>query len=143
MSDNSENEVTETPEEKPKKTRKPRAKKAAAAPAPAPAEKPKRAPKASKFSHEVKHEGRCITVTGTDVKVRDMTPAQLAEFGIKSVEGALGKACAEPVVLTFKSPAAASKFFAASFTAEDEADEFIVAGAKTDWHGEDLSNVFG
>jgi hypothetical protein len=144
MSDNTENEVPETPEEKPKKPRKPRAKKPAPAPVEAaPVEKPKRAAKGTKLAHAVTHEGKTITVTGTDVYVRKMTSEQMTSFGIKHVDGVLGKPCAESVVLTFKSPAAASKFFAESFTTEDEAAEFIVAGSKTDWNSDTMNDIFG
>ena len=140
MADNIENEAIVTPPEAPKKKRAPRKPKAEAAPAEV--EKPKRAPRVAKLPNAIKLDGRVIVVTGTDVYVRDMDAAARTKHGIKQVEGTLGKPCAEMLTLTFKSPKAAAVFFNESFTAENEDDEMIVAGSKTDWEGDTIDSIF-
>lgn len=129
----------------PKKPRKPRAPKAAAAPAPKKAKEPAptpppKAPKKPK--HYVEQTGKLITLSGTDVKLRAMTPAQLKEHGIKQVQGEIGKPCAQPLVLTFKSPKAAEQFFDLCLHAEEETDEHIECGGKTEWYADNLMGGF-
>jgi len=133
-------QTVEAESEAPKKarTRKPRAKpEAEAAPAPAAA---KRTPKA-KMLHEVVHVGNRIYLRGTDVRLREVPREQWGLHGIKGIEGEAGKPCAEEVVVTFKSPRAAAKFFSTAFNAEDDADEHIVTGGKADWYGESMEEA--
>ena len=142
MSDVSE--TAPAPEEKPKKQRIPRKAKAETPAAPVKAAKPAKAPRAKKLPHFVTQEGKTIVLSGSDVYCRELSAEDQKKWGIKSVEGALGVPCADaPVTLTFKSPKAAEAFFAHSFSAEDEADEIIVAGGKADWNSTGLSNFLG
>lgn len=127
----------------PKKPRKPRAPKAAA-PAPKKAKAPKPTPPQveKKPKHYVEQAGKLITLCGTDVKLRAMTPAQLSEHGIKQVQGVVGKPCAQPLVLTFKSPKAAERFFDLCLHSDDEANDHIECGGKTEWYADNLMGGF-
>lgn len=130
------------PEKKPRKPRKPRAPKAekpqvAAAPPPPTPIKPEKKPK-----HYVEQQGRTVTLCGTDVQLRAMTPEQLKAHGVKDMQGTMGTPCATPLVLTFKSPTAAEKFFDLCLHAEEEADAHIDCGNKTEWYSENLMGGF-
>jgi hypothetical protein len=93
--------------------------------------------------HYVLHEGSTITLSGKDVKLRPLTDESVAAHGIKSVTGAQGMPCEQQqVVLKFKSPAAAFKFFDLCLHAQDEADEHIKSGGKTEWHSERMLELF-
>ena len=156
---------------KPRKPRTPKPEALAAVPEPTPEEKPApkpRKPKAAakdeakpkKPKHEeadeaeegdrpfkmpknyVDHDGRTITLCGSDVKLRVMTPPTRAKHGIIKVEGTMGKPCAEKVVLTFKRATQAEKFFETCLHADNDADEFIISGSKTDWYGDNLMGSF-
>jgi hypothetical protein len=93
--------------------------------------------------HYVLHHGRFITLHGKDVQLRPLTHEQNVTHGIKNVTGAQGMPCEQQdVVLTFKSPAAAFKFFKLCLHAEDETDEYIKSGNKTEWHSARMIDVF-
>lgn len=150
------------PVKKVRKPRKPKAPVQAApepepAPEPAPAPKRTRKPKAAVTEedgeeddnkpfkmpkHYVEHSGSVITLMGTDVKLRVMTPAKRAAHGIKEIIGTMGKPCEGPVLIKFKNRAAALKFFDLCLHADDEKNEYIDCGSKTDWFGEELMRSF-
>lgn len=148
MSETIETEAAPSSEEAPKKPRKPRKPrashkpKAEAAPE-APPEKPARAPRSKSMPNFVECAGKIITVSGKDVFVREMDAAARALHGIKEVQGTLGKPCIETLTLTFKSPKAAEKFMADSFATENEDEEMIVAGGRTEWRGDGLTDFLG
>lgn len=83
--------------------------------------------------HYVLHEGRKLTLSGADVKLRPLPHEALVKYGIKTITGSQGNPCNTPVVIEFKSSAAAFKFFDLCLHAEDEVDEHIDAGNKTEW----------
>jgi len=136
MSDEAENVPAVVAEEKPKKPRKPR--------------KP-RAPKEDvddegadekRSANRVEHEGAVVTLTGKDVKLQVMTPAQQKEHKVLTIAGVVGKPCAAPVVITFKTKRAAADFFTMCLNAdEDEPNEFILVGDKTNWYSPDLMDM--
>lgn len=102
------------------------------------AEKAPKAPKKPK--NRVEHEGNRITLAGADVRLKVMTPEQQATHGIKSIAGVMGDPCKDTeVVLTFKSPKAAEKFFENQMNEEEENYEFIDAGGRTEWYSENLN----
>lgn len=134
---------TETQDETPKKPRKPRSDKGKKKTAPkkeaVEAKEPKQ-PRSKKLPCFVRQEGKVVTLSGADVFCRPLDAAARTKWGVKDVKGQLGEKCAtEETVLTFKSPKAAAAFFDYSFNAEDENDEIIVAGGKTDWEGESIA----
>ncbi len=99
----------------------------------------------TKLDNFVEQDGSLLTISGADVYCRKLTPTKQAEWGIRSVvSGKMGVPCdPEPLVLKFKSPKTAAKFFSYSFGAETEDDEIIVAGSKTDWHSAALDDFLG
>lgn len=102
-------------------------------------------PAATKLPNVVEQQGSVLTISGGDVYCRRLTPKKLEEWGIRKVEsGKMGVPCSDAaLVLRFKSPKAAGKFFTHSFGAENEADEIIVAGNKTDWQSDVLDDFLG
>jgi len=128
-----------------KKKRKPRAKKVVT-PEPEPVAKAPRAKAASSLPHEVRQDGCFITLSGSSVKLKVLTPAQQKEHGIKSIFGVMGKKCSTDVLkMEFKSRKAAQDFLTYSMEAgTDEApkdEEFIQDGNKTEWYGERLDGM--
>ena len=130
--------ATEAP--KPKKPRKPRKPKEPAQAAPAEEDEDEDEVKLPK--HYVLQRGKTITLNGTDVKLRPLSPEQQKKFKVKSITGEVGKPCAQPVVLTFTSPNAAIDFFDLCLHSEEEVDEHIDCGSKTDWLSDDLLRGF-
>ena len=92
--------------------------------------------------HYVLHHGATITLNGRDVQLRPLDHEQSVKHGIKSVTGAQGMPCEQQqVVIKFKSPAAAFKFFDLCLHTEDEADEYIKSGGRTEWHSERMLDL--
>lgn len=105
----------------------------------------KRGRPSTKVANFVRQEGSVMTISGADVYCRRLTPKKMEEWGIRKIEsGKMGVPCAEvPLVMRFKSPKSAAKFFTHSFGAENEADEIIVSGNKTDWESDALDDFLG
>lgn len=104
------------------------------------AEKAPKAPKKPK--NRVEHEGNRIVIAGADVQLKVMTPEQQKAYGVKSITGTMGQPCKDTeVVLTFKSPKAAENFFEGQMNEEEEANEFIDAGGRTEWYSDNLNEM--
>lgn len=94
--------------------------------------------------HYVLHDGRKLVLSGKDVQLRPLDHEACIRHGIKTVTGAQGMPCEQQqVVIEFKSPAAAFKFFDLCLHAQDEADEHIQAGNKTEWQSPRLLEILG
>ena len=130
--------ATEAP--RPKKPRKPRKPKEPAQAAPAEEDEDEDEVKLPK--HYVLQKGKTVTLNGSDVKLRPMTPEVQKKLKVKAVQGEMGKACSTPLVLTFTSPNAALDFFDLCLHADAPEDEHIDCGGKTDWISEDVMRGF-
>lgn len=130
-------DTEQDPKPKTKRAKKVKTEQMEVTPPPA-AEKPPKKPK-----NRVEHEGSTITLAGKDVKLRVMTPAQQTEWGIKTITGTFGVPCEQPLVIQFKSPKAAEKFFehCLHYEEEDETLEFIDSGGRTEWHSDKLMDM--
>lgn len=92
--------------------------------------------------HYVLQMGSEVTLSGKDVKLRPLTHELSVDHGIKQVIGAQGEPCVQPLIIKFKSPAAAEKFFDLCLHAEEEEDEHIQAGNRTEWVRPDIMDGF-
>lgn len=108
--------------------------------APSQEEPVKLAPKERKLpKHHIAQLEKIIVCSGKDVKVSSKVKDANID-GLVNVEGALDVPCEQPVKLTFKSTAKASAFFVEQLNEEDEAKEYLIAGSRTEWHGDELGS---
>ncbi len=84
-------------------------------------------------AHYVNHVDATIILKG-DVSLRVMTYEEQKQFGIKDINGEMGKKCKKsPLVLTFKNAKSALAFFDMCLHAEKESEEYIDTGSKVEW----------